>query len=102
MADEPLARTAAFDEKLVPIDIDLGHLLEASYHPMHRYFEEFLTGILFSAKERGKRVEVSLPYGDNAQVKFGDGMMTKTEQEANSDGKSLTPAYFFIRTHCVD
>ena len=84
--DEPLARIAAFDEKLVPIDTELAYLLEASDHLIHRYFEEFLTEILSSAKEKGNRVEVSLPFRGNTQLKVGDGMTTTPEQEASSDG----------------
>ena len=90
--DEPLARTAAFDEKLVPIDTELGNLLEAFDRLIHRRIEEFLTEILSSAKEKRKRVVISLPVRGNIQPKVGDGIITTTEQEANNDGKSPTSA----------
>lgn len=90
--DEPLAKTAAFDEKLVPIDTELGNLLEASDHLIHRYFEEFLTEILSSAKEKKKGVVFSLPVRGSTQLRFGDGITTTAEQEANNDGKSPKPA----------
>ena len=90
--DEPLTRTAAFDEKLVPIDIELGNLLEASDRLIHRYFAEFLVEILSSAKEKRKGAVISLPVRGNTQPKVGDGITTTTEQEANNDGKSPTSA----------
>ncbi len=99
--DEPLARTAAFDEKLVAIDTELGNLLEASDRLIHRYFEEFLTEILSSAKEKRKRVVISLPVRGITQPKVGDGITTTTEQEANNDGKSSTSAILLhTKTSC--
>ena len=90
MVDEPFARIAAFEEKLVPIDTELSHLLEASDHLIHRCFEEFLTEILSSVEEKRKRAGIPAPFGGKTQEKVGHGMKTTTEQEANSDGKSLT------------
>ena len=90
--DKPLATIAAIDEKLVPIDTELGNLLEASDRLIHRYFGEFLTDILSSAKGKKKGVVISLPVRGNTQLKSGDGITTTAEQEANNDGKSLTPA----------
>ena len=99
--DEALARTAAFDEKLVPIDIELGNLLETSDRLIHRHFEEFLTEILSSAKGKRKRVVISLPVRGNIQPKVGDGTITTTEQEANNDGKSPTSAVLlYLETSC--
>lgn len=90
--DKPLAMIAAIDEKLVPIDTELGNLLEASDRLIHRHFGEFLTDILSSAKGRKKGVIISLPVRGNTQLEIGDGITTTAEQEANNDGKSLTPA----------
>ena len=90
--DEPLAKIAAFDEKLVAIDTELGNLLEASDRLIHRYFEGFLTQILSSAKEKRKEIVISLPVRGNIQTKVVDGITTIAEQEANNDGKSLTSA----------
>ncbi len=90
--DEDLAKTAAFDEKLVPIDTELCNLLEASDRLIHRYFEEFLTEILSSAKEKRKSIVISLPVRGSSQTKVVDGITTTTEQEANNDGKFLTSA----------
>ena len=90
--DKPLAIIGAINEKPVPIDTELGNLLEASDRLIHRYFEEFLTDILSSAKGKKKGVIISLPVRGNTQLKAGDGITTTAEQEANNDGKSLTPA----------
>ena len=90
--DKPLAIIAAIDEKLVPIDTELGNLLEASDRLIHRHFGEFLTDILSSAKGKKKGVVISLPVRGNTQLKFRDGITTTAEQEANNDGKSLTLA----------
>ena len=99
--DEPLARTAAFDEKLVPIDIELGNLLETPDRLIHRHFEEFLTQILCSAKGKKKRVVISESVRGNIQPKVGDGIITTTEQEANNDGKSPTFAMLLdLETSC--
>ena len=90
MVDEPLARIAVFDEKLVPMDIELRRLFEASNHLIHGRLEEFLTEILSSVEEKGKRAGIPAPFGGKTQEKIGHGMKTTTEQETNSDGKSLT------------
>ena len=90
--EKPLAKIAAINEKLVPIDTELGNLLEASDRLIHRYFEEFLTEILSSAKGKKKGVIISLPVRGNTQLNVGDGMTTTAEQEANNDGKWPTPA----------
>ncbi|KAK0508081.1 hypothetical protein JMJ35_009165 [Cladonia borealis] len=85
LADEPLARTAVFDGKLVAIDTELGSLLEASDCLVHCGFEEFLAGILSSAKEKREGCVIPLPVRDNTQTEVGDGTTTTTEQEASSD-----------------
>ena len=90
--EKPLAIIAAINEKLVPIDTELSNLLEASDRLIHRYFKEFLTEILSSAKGKKKGVVISLPIRGNTQLNAGDGITTTAEQEANNDGKWLTPA----------
>ena len=91
--DEPLARTAVFNGKLVAIDTELGRLLEAPDCLVHCDFGEFLAGILSSAKEKGEGCVVPLPVRDDTQTEVGDGTTSITEQEARSDCKSLNSAF---------
>ena len=75
---------------LVSIDTELGNLLEASHCLVHCGFDEFLVGILSSAKEKRGGYVIPLPVRSNTQTEVGDGTTTTTKQEANKDRKSLT------------